>query len=223
MYVVTGCSSGLGFEITKQLLGKKKKVLGFSRSLGKAVAFNGDENFEHVAGDLTSSANLDHLGNIIESDNEEVRLVLNAAQFEFEGTESLDIYKSKTIFDVNYFSAVTLVERCKENGLKRVLFVNSVAGLNPQEGQAQYSASKHALQAYAETLAKYSVGRDFDVMTVNPGGINSELWDKNNLLDKCITDNFLKSSVLAAFICNILELPPNTYIRSLVILPEHDI
>jgi len=44
----------------------------------------------------------------------------------------------------------------------------------------------HALQAYSETLANDLVGRDFDVMSINLGGIDSELWDKVSLLEKTV-------------------------------------
>ena len=223
MYLITGCSSGLGFEIANQLLRKNQKVLGFSRSIGKAVAFNDNDDFNHYAGDLMSPDDLTLLNDVLGLDGEEINLVLNAAQFEFEGAVPLGVEKSKEMFGVNYFSAIALVEKFEKKGLKRVLFVNSVAGLHPQSGQGQYSASKHALQAYSEALAKYSVGRDFDVMTINPGGIDSELWDNVNFLEKSVRDSFIQPSTLAGLICNLLELPYKTYIRSFTVLPEHDV
>jgi len=223
VYVVTGCSSGLGFEITKQLLGKGYQVVGLSRSIGKSSLFNHYENFEYVSGDLSFSLSLDNLDNVLTACDGDVFLVLNGAQFVSEGTRALDTEETKALFDVNYFGAIALVQKLTQYQLKRVLFVNSVAGQDPQGGQAQYSASKHALQAYSETLAKDSVGLDFDVMSINPGGINTELWDKVSLLEKRVTDNFIEPSVLASLICNFLELPSKTYIRSFTILPEHDI
>jgi len=101
--------------------------------------------------------------------------------------------------------------------------VNSVAGVTAQFGQAQYSASKHALQAYSESLAKLSVGRGFDVMSINPGGLNTELWQNEDVLDPSVTDTFIKPGDLAELICSFLRLPPKTYIRTAVILPEHDV
>jgi len=221
MYIITGCSSGLGYSITEQLLNKGLDVVGLSRSLGKCISFNQFDNFKHFSLDLAEELDFTALDYLLDSD--EVQIVINAAQFQFEGKESLDAESSKSIFNVNYFSAVALVEKFKNRGLKRVLFVNSVAGKDSQNGQFQYSASKHALQSYSETLAKYSVGKNFDVMSINPGGINSELWANVDILNKDVTDGFIEPNELASLICNFLELPQNIYIKSAIILPEHDV
>ena len=221
MYIITGCSSGLGYEITKQLVRKGMTVIGLSRSLGSCRSFCQAENFKHFSFDFQDEVKFCALDEFL--DFSDIKIVINAAQFEFEGEESLSPEKTRSIFEVNYFSAVALVEKFKCRGLKRVLFVNSIAGLVPQAGQFQYSASKHALQSYSETLSKYSVGKSFDVMSINPGGINSELWEKVDLLDKEVTDSFIPPDELATLICLFLGLPNKIYIRSATILPEHDV
>ena len=38
-FLVTGCSSGLGFHLVNTLLNKEKKVIGFSRTLGRCSIF----------------------------------------------------------------------------------------------------------------------------------------------------------------------------------------
>ena len=220
-YILTGCSSGLGYEIAKQLLNANLDVIGLSRSVGKASSLLGSEHFEHISCDLRyhdSFGEIDHL-----MDGRDICIIVNAAQFRYEGDKSLNLADSKEIFDLNFFSAVSLVEKFKCHGLKRVLFINSVAGKIAQEGQSQYSASKHALQAYSETLAKYSVGKGFDVMSINPGGIDTELWSGEKVLAKAVTDTFIQPRVLSSLVFNFLSLPYKTYIKSAIILPEHDI
>lgn len=220
-YILTGCSSGLGFEIVKKLLDNKCSVIGLSRKLGKSGVMVDDPNFKHVTCDFGSRESIHKLDNFITG--APTVLIINAAQFLYEGDALTNVEKSREIFDVNYFSACALVEKLMSNGLVRVMFINSVAGVSAQSGQAQYSASKHALQAYSEVLAKVSVGREFDVMSINPGGLDTELWDDESLLDKSVTDNFIKPDCLAELIWSLLSLPPKTYVKSAVILPEHDV
>lgn len=222
-YIVTGCSSGLGHEITDQLLLNKHEVIGLSRNLGKASSFKNNKNFTHFSYDFSLNENFEELESFFDNNKGRVSIVINAGMFDYEGDELAELGRSREVFNVNYFSAVTLVKMFIERDLSRVLFINSISGMSPQPGQGQYSASKHALQAYSETLAKFSVGRDFDVMSINPGGINSELWDNTDLLTKKITDKFIQPKSLAKLVYSFLELPPKTYIKYAAILPEHDV
>ena len=66
-------------------------------------------------------------------------------------------------------------------------------------------------------------GKGFDVMTINPGGIDTELWSGEEVLEKVVTDTFIQPTVLSGLICTLLRLPYKTYIQSAIILPEHDI
>lgn len=225
MYIVTGCSSGLGYEIAKLLVKRKETVVGISRKVGKSkFLIKEHPNFSHLSIDLSLLGELEPLIEIIEKINDNsINLVLNAAKFHYEqpGQENLKICQE--IFNTNYFGAINLIQNCKLERLNRVLFINSIAGLEAQESQAQYSSSKHSLQAYSEILAKQSVGMNFDVMSINPGGINTELWHNSNLINKDIVSNFIDPRDLAALICNILDMPKKTYIKSMTILPEHDV
>lgn len=223
MYIITGCSSGLGFELVKQLLAEGKEVLGISRSLSKAEAFSSNNNFQHFCIDLSGDFSIKNLLNKIDLSNQEIYLILNAAQFANEEVRCLEVPDAKAMFEVNYFSTIKLINEFKKYKLKRVMFINSIAGIVSQGGQLQYSASKHALQAYSETLAKQSKNLDFDVMSINPGGIDSELWDNVDLLSKTITNNFINPEVLADLLYKFLKLPHKTYIKSFTVLPEHDV
>jgi short-subunit dehydrogenase len=220
-YILTGCSSGLGYEITRDLLNANFDVVGLSRSIGKASSLIDHEHFQHISCDLRNDAYLSEIDYLM--DGRDICIIVNAASFRYEGDEPLNMADFRELFDVNFFSAVSLVEKFKCQGLKRVLFINSVAGKVAQQGQAQYGASKHALQAYSETLSKYSVGKGFDVMTINPGGIDTELWSGEEVLEKVVTDTFIQPTVLSGLICTLLRLPYKTYIQSAIILPEHDI
>jgi uncharacterized protein len=220
-YIVTGCSSGLGFEILKKLMENSCSVTGLSRKIGKAAVFEHNEKFEHIVCDMSLPDSVNQLDRVKTS--VPVVLIINAAQFRYEGEELMETDDAREIFHVNYFSACSLIEKFIDNGLARVLFINSVAGVDAQPGQAQYSASKHALQAYSEALAKLSVGKGFDVMSINPGGMDTELWKNEDLLDRSVTEKFIKPSDFADLIWSFLCLPPKTYVKTAVILPEHDV
>ena len=223
-FVVTGCSSGLGFHLVNTLLNKEKNVIGVSRTLGRCSIFLENKNFKFIAMDLVDTSKIhETLAKHSLNELDDVQLILNAGVFFNENINSTFNQKTYDIFAVNYFSCIDFVSFFMKNNLRRVLFVNSVAGINSFGGQSQYCASKHAQLSFSRSLQKESIGKNFDVMTINPGGINTELWDKNTMLKKNQTQKFLDPSDLAIFLGAILELPPNTYLDSCVILPEADI
>ena len=89
MYIITGCSSGLGYSITEQLLNKGLDVVGLSRSLGKCISFNQFDNFKHFSLDLAEELDFTALDYLLDSD--EVQIVINAAQFQFESSRFLSL------------------------------------------------------------------------------------------------------------------------------------
>jgi short-subunit dehydrogenase len=67
-----------------------------------------------------------------------------------------------------------------------IIFINSVAGLNEMEWEAVYSASKHAITAFAGALgAELSTQMNgVRVTSIHPGGIKTTMQDKHPSKDK---------------------------------------
>tara|TARA_Y100001935_G_scaffold167615_1_gene138073 strand:+ start:5494 stop:6174 length:681 start_codon:yes stop_codon:yes gene_type:complete len=223
VYVLTGCSSGLGYSLLKKLLNENKKVVGISRNIGNASEFEDLENFVFLQHDLANKSFSEVEKKLTFDDNVDIYLILNAANFIFEGEKLLDDKKLYELFEINYFSNVKLVNFFMKQNLRRCMIINSISGLESQPGQFQYSASKHSLQSFGENLSCLSKNKKFDVMNINPGGMNTELWDKTKLLKKEITNNFLDPDELSNLLVNLINMKGKVYIKSFKILPEHDV
>ena len=83
------------------------------------------------------------------------------------------------LMTVNYLGCVELtrqlVPHLVSRGSGQVLVVSSVQGLLPVAGRAAYSASKHALQAWADCLRAELWGSGVEVVVVSPGYVNTDL------------------------------------------------
>jgi NAD(P)-dependent dehydrogenase (short-subunit alcohol dehydrogenase family) len=62
----------------------------------------------------------------------------------------------------------------------KIVFINSVAGLEELENQSIYCASKYGLTAFAGVLGKELKPRNIKVSSIHPGGINTPLWNIHN-------------------------------------------
>lgn len=220
-YLITGTSSGLGEGIALKLIKEKKNVIGISTSNVVNNELLESAFYHHLTLDLSDLKKLASLDmSSIFSDSDKVCLIINAGQFSFDDSISIKLDIAERMFNVNYHSAVVLIKLAKMH-LERVIFINSISGINSQFNQSQYSASKHALQAYSEVLAKESVALDFDVMSLNPGGMRTPLWGK--LLNDVDQTSFLEVDTVAETVLFLCALPPNTYIKNLILLPSSDV
>ncbi|XP_039490646.1 dehydrogenase/reductase SDR family protein 7-like [Drosophila santomea] len=80
---------------------------------------------------------------------------------------------------VNYFGSVALTKALLPSMVKRgsghICFISSVQGKFAIPQRAAYSASKHALQAFADSLRAEVANKNINVSCVSPGYIRTQL------------------------------------------------
>ena len=221
IYIVTGTSSGLGYEIAR-LLSRDNSVIGISRTLGDAVNIK-NETFNFVEINLASEKAdiVTLLKRCVRPllKNEYYTIVLNAGIFH-AGDDRPSFEIDQKLMDVNYLAQKLIVQELDSENLRRILIVNSISVLVCHRDQHEYCASKHALQGYAKSLIRSARDKPYDVMVINPGGIKTPLW---NHWPNDNVDDFLDCKMLADLILYMLKIPHSVYIENLTILPSIDI
>uniref|UniRef100_A0A1B0A8W7 Ketoreductase domain-containing protein n=1 Tax=Glossina pallidipes TaxID=7398 RepID=A0A1B0A8W7_GLOPL len=83
------------------------------------------------------------------------------------------------IMTVNYFGSVALTKAILPSMVKRqighVCFISSVQGKFALPHRSAYSASKHALQAFADSLRAEMANKNITVTCISPGYIKTQL------------------------------------------------
>jgi NAD(P)-dependent dehydrogenase (short-subunit alcohol dehydrogenase family) len=87
------------------------------------------------------------------------------------------------VFDVNLFAVVALTQAAiplLRTGRGRIVHVGSIGGRISSPGLAPYSASKHALEALAESQRHEFArsGTPIRVALIEPGEVKTAIWDK---------------------------------------------
>ena len=222
-YIITGCSSGLGYCLSERLL-KYGDVIGISRNLHGNLTSIGNNNFKHIKYDFSLKFKSVFHENLINELMDFVKksdftLVLNAAAF-YLNQERLNETKRAALFELNLFSIFHLVSSLECFSLRRVFIVNSIAGIRGQEYQHEYSASKHALMGFARSLSKTAKSSNFDVMSINPGGMKTPLWDGYDNID---TSDFLDPASVADVCIPLITFPQRMFVDQLPLLPPSDL
>jgi short-subunit dehydrogenase len=96
-------------------------------------------------------------------------------------TSKLDLATIEWVMRVNFLApahmALTLLPRFSERGEGMIVNVSSVAGRLGNANEAAYSASKFALCGWSEAIAVDLWDSNITIRLVNPGPIDTEIWD----------------------------------------------
>ncbi|MBI2800107.1 MAG: oxidoreductase [Gammaproteobacteria bacterium] len=188
--LVTGASSGIG-EATAQRLAKAGyKVYGTSRRGGQA----GQQSFEMLALDVTSDASVEAVVNELLRLEGRIDLLVNNAGFGVApaGAEESSIEQARAIFETNFFGVVRMtravVPHMRRQGGGRIINIGSVLGLLPMPYGALYSATKHAVEGYSESLDHELRTRGVRVSVVEPAftktKFDANLLEPDSTLDE---------------------------------------
>ena len=73
---------------------------------------------------------------------------------------------------------------------------------------------------YVRSLMKSAKNSKYDVMCINPGGIQTELWSG---YDNINSADFLKPETIASICDLLISIPQRCFIESMPILPPSDL
>lgn len=182
IYIITGASKGIGFELLKQLEAKGKKVIGIARTSPE-----GAENFVSV--DLAETTDLDKvLTGVIDKNIAEASsftLINNAGTVEPIGLiGEVDPSEMTKALTVNLTAPMILsngfIARLKDfEGKKRVVNISSGAGRNPYEGWGTYCSTKAGLDHFSRVVAleQENAAYPVEIAAIAPGIIDTGMQE----------------------------------------------
>ena len=177
--VVTGASSDIGRAITEELAANGFRVFGTVRSAAQLPP-----GVEKVTLDVRDAASIAGAVTDILSRAGRIDVLVNNAGGSLVGAiEEADVSQAQALFDTNFFGAVRMTQavlpamRAQRSG--RILFIGSIAGSLPTPFMGFYSASKHALEGYSESLDHELRRMGIRSVVIEPGFMKTRI-DKNS-------------------------------------------
>lgn len=193
-FVVTGAARGLGRSIAERLVlqegGRIVAVDIRSDLLEDLQAYLDDRCHGRcvtVMADLSTPEGVDTVFREAISGRTIFGLVNSAGLTHFGQTSSVHLEYYERIVDVNFMALMKLTLMFIEDFRKRdegcVLNVSSIAGRLPLAYQNVYSASKHAVQGFSESLQGELRHTNVSVSIFAPGGIRTAMLEESGLSD----------------------------------------
>jgi len=180
--LVTGASSGIGEATATRLAMAGYKVYGTSRR----GALAGRRSFEMLRLDVTSDESVEAAVREVTRLDGRIDLLVNNAGFSVApaGAEESSVEQARSIFDTNFFGIVRMtravVPHMRYQGSGRIINIGSVLGFLPAPYMALYSATKHAIEGYSESLDHELRTRGIRVSVIEPAYTKTQ-FDANFL------------------------------------------
>ena len=151
---VRGASSGIGKATALALAATGFDVVGTSRDTSRIAPLDGVRFLDLDVADDDSVTTA--IGQVIERFGRIDVLVNNAGMGAIGAVEESSVAQAQDIFDVNVFGVMRMTKavlpHMRARGRGRIINLSSVVGFVPSPYMAAYSASKHAIEGYSESL-----------------------------------------------------------------------
>ena len=189
--IVTGAASGLGLELTKQLLAEGANVAAVDINEDNLKKLEVDLNSSHLKTYIVDMGNVESIKKFREDykkDYSDVDIIINNAGIiqPFVKVEALDDNIINKTMNVNFFGPLNLIrlfmsDLTKDKKEQYIVNVSSIGGFFPFPGQTIYGASKAALKLFTEGLFAELENTNVRVMVVLPGAMATNITKNSNV------------------------------------------
>jgi NAD(P)-dependent dehydrogenase (short-subunit alcohol dehydrogenase family) len=169
--LVTGASSGIGRACAVHLAAQGYEVVGASRRTTP------DESWTSVVMDVDDDASVTDTVAQVVRDHGGIDAVVTCAGWGLAGSvEATPVADARAQLDTNFFGTVRVVSSALASLRERtgrIVLMSSIGGVIGLPFQAYYSASKFALEGWAEALAWELKPHGVHVSLVEPGNFHT--------------------------------------------------
>ncbi|MBB6328007.1 NAD(P)-dependent dehydrogenase (short-subunit alcohol dehydrogenase family) [Algoriphagus iocasae] len=200
--VITGGTSGIGFETVKSLYPSFSKIILPVRNLEKAQnlisQFKEPEKFHCIKMDLSSIKSVDEAGKLISETYPKIDLLINNAGGMFPGNKITEEGLDWT-FAVNHLGHFHLTNLLLPNITKgKIIFLSSevhrIGKLNPKDiglinsknSWSKYGSSKFYNILNSNYLDSFQNSNEIGFYSLHPGAVRTSFGSESDILSKTI-------------------------------------
>jgi short-subunit dehydrogenase len=188
--VVTGASSGIGYELARLAAEDGYDLVIAADAMSIAEAQVGLEQFgtrvEPLQVDLSTTEGVDKLLDLI-GDRPVDALMANAGRGLGHAFLDQDWDEARFVVDTNVTGTIYLLHKVgramRERDRGKILITGSIAGLMPGSFQAVYNGTKAFLDSFAWALRNELKDTNVTVSCLMPGPTDTEFFERADMLD----------------------------------------
>lgn len=219
--VVTGASSGIGFEISRVLIQLGYKVYGIGRDFSKVVI--NEANFIKISCDMTKMHVLiEEIKKI--RNKEDVHIVVNNAGVGYFGPhEELNANKIHEMVTVNLEAPMLITQLMLRNLKKNLGFIINISSIEAKKSSIYgcvYGATKAGITDFSNSLfdevRKYGV----KVIAIHPDMTKTNFYRNANFKEGDIPESHITAKEVANAVKNVITQREGMVITDITIRPQ---
>ena len=220
--LITGSSSGIGYEITLKLLELGAKVIGIARNHDKSKLEN--KNYTTYKCDVSAHQKLEILLKQILKNHPQINcFISNAGYGDFGPLENFSTLQIKNFIATNLTSHIVmtklLLPHFKRIKIGDIIFIGSEAGLLGAKNGSLYCTAKFGLRGFSEALSKDVANKNIRVSIINPGMIRTNFFENLNFEPGNYEENAINIKDVSSTVAYMLDLSRNTIVDEINLSP----
>ena len=213
--LITGCSSGIGYETSILLAKNGFRTYATMRNTDKGDKLNEIAEKENldlkiIKLDVTDDYSIKNAINEIVQETNRIDVLVNNAGNNIAGAvEDLSIEEFKEQFETNFFGLIRVTKvvlpimRKQNNGI--IVNLSSIAGKMAIPLNSAYVSSKFAVEGFSESIRYELEDFGIKVILIEPGVIKSNFYEnikmsKNSLMDPKSAYQPITQKIFEAFL-----------------------
>lgn len=180
-WLITGVSSGFGYELTRQLLDKGDTVIGTVRNKAKISDLIAEYPtlFDYQILDVTDTPAVHQVVKESFEKHGEIDVIINNAGYGlFGAAEELSDEQVDLIIATNLTGSIQMIRSAlpflRKQGHGRIIQISSYGGQVAFPGNSMYHATKFGIEGFCESVAQEMAPFNIGVTIVEPGGARTE-------------------------------------------------
>ncbi len=235
--LLTGASSGFGLLTSVELAKAGFHVVATMRDLGRrgkldeaASAAGIQDRIDVRELDVTHFPAIPTVVDTVARDYGRIDVLINNAGFPVAGfAEDIKLDELRSQFETNFFGVVGMTKSVlpimRQQRSGHIIQLSSIGGLLGSVTLSSYSASKHALEGWSESLCLEVAPLGIKVVLVEPGAYDTGIWKQGARMGeevkKQTSPNFQRSLRMREVINKIPKADPIVVAREIVAIAQN--
>ena len=214
--VITGSSSGIGFETSLLLARKGFYTYATMRNLNKSQKIKDIAEKENLPLnvlqlDVTNDKSVKDTINQIQDEKARIDVLVNNAGYDVMGAvEDLSIDEFKSQFETNFFGVIRVTKEVipimRNQGGGNIINISSVGGRIGIPLNTAYISSKFAVEGLSESMRYELEQFGIDVIIIEPGAVKSNFFENADVkVNNNNTTNSTKTSLYSQLTQKIIK------------------